>query len=85
LLTYADLQAPLPASSTTNLVWMTALGYVSNGFMPFTGDPGVMPPVKPLTAEDKDTLVTWLKQGAHDEGGTDCHPTCDWSDGTPGL
>jgi len=82
LMTYADTQAHLPASSA-NAVWMTALGYVSSGFMPFTGDPSVVPPVKPLTAEQKDTLLTWLNQGALDVGGTDCPMGWDWSKGPP--
>jgi hypothetical protein len=31
-----------------------------------------MPPVEPLTASEKATLLGWLKQGALAEGGTDC-------------
>jgi hypothetical protein len=32
----------------------------------------LMPPVEPLTAEEKATLLAWLEQGAEPEGGTDC-------------
>lgn len=32
----------------------------------------VMPPVEPLTAEEKATLLGWLEQGAQPVGGTDC-------------
>jgi hypothetical protein len=32
----------------------------------------VMPPVEPLTAEEKATLLGWLQQGAQPGGGTDC-------------
>lgn len=49
---------------------------VAKGFMPFVAlnEPPnpIMPPVEPLTADEKATLLGWLKQGALPEGGTDC-------------
>ena len=32
----------------------------------------IMPPVEPLTASEKATLLGWLKQGMKPEGGTNC-------------
>jgi hypothetical protein len=32
----------------------------------------LMPPVEPLTADEKTTLLGWLEQGAKPVGGTDC-------------
>jgi hypothetical protein len=49
---------------------------VDKGFMPLVAlnDPptSLMPPVEPLTADEKTTLLGWLEQGARPEGGTDC-------------
>jgi hypothetical protein len=56
---------------------------IASRFMPYMGDPTVMPPVKPLTDEQQTTMLTWLDQGALDTGGLDCPMTCDWSQGPP--
>ena len=78
LLTYADTQAPFPDKTSDKKVWQEMQLDVANGSMPVTSIPSVMPPVKPLTDEQKNTLLTWLAQGATDEGGQDCSNTCDW-------
>ncbi len=83
LMTYEDTQAPYPFATSTKKVWQEMQLVVGTGFMPYTADPMVMPPVKPLADEPKHTLLTWLMEGGRDEGGTDCPQTCDWSDGTP--
>jgi len=77
LMTYEDTQARYPVSSST-LVWEKMQEAVSKRSMPETGDPSVEPPVKPLTEAQRTTLLTWLAQGAHPEGGLDCPATCDW-------
>ena len=84
LLSYANTQAGYPRP-TSSPVWKRMQTDVTSNFMPYMGDPTVTPPVKPLTAQQKNTLLTWLMEGAHDEGGLDCPTTCDWSDGTPEL
>jgi hypothetical protein len=84
LLTYENTQTGYP-STTSEAVWKKMQRALTSGFMPYVGGPTAMPKVKPLTAEQKDTVLTWLSEGAHDEGGTDCPKTCDWSDGTPEL
>lgn len=73
-LTYEDTQAPY---GTSEFKYSDAmLGAVEKDQMPFlaANNPplNLMPPVEPLTAEEKDTLLTWLKQGAKPVGGTDC-------------
>ena len=73
-LTYADTQAPYYASDQK---WSDVmLGAVTRDFMPYVAlnDPptSLMPPVEPLTADEKATLLGWLGQGAKPEGGTDC-------------
>jgi len=78
LMTYEDTQARYPASSST-FVWERMERAVSNRSMPETGDPSVDPPVKPLTDGQRTTLLAWLAQGAHPEGGLDCSASCDWS------
>lgn len=56
--------------------FQAAIEQVEGDFMPYTAlnDPptSLMPPVEPLTGDEKATLLSWLKQGAKDEGGTDC-------------
>ena len=79
LLTYTDTQAPFPDKSSDKKVWQEMQFDVASGAMPYTGDKALMPPVMPLTDDQKTTLLTWLQQGAHDEGGQDCPQTCDWS------
>ena len=85
LLTYEDTQAPFPFATSTKLVWNKMQTDVTGRIMPYMGDPNIKPTVQPLTDEQFDTLTTWLDEGAHDEGGTACTATCDWSDGTPEL
>ena len=73
LLTYEDTQGPW---SATELVHDVMLRAVEEGFMPYLAlnDPptSLMPPVSPMSAPDKATLIAWLKQGAKPVGGTDC-------------
>lgn len=56
--------------------WQRAQEMVEQGFMPYLelNDPptSLMPPVEPLTADEKATLMGWFMQGALPEGGTDC-------------
>ena len=73
-LTYEDTQAPY---FDTNLPWWQVMqGAVDRDFMPFVdlNDPptSLMPPVEPLTVDEKATLLGWLNQGALPVGGTDC-------------
>ena len=83
LLTYADTQAPFPNKTSDKEVWKEIQIDVASGSMPYTGDKTIMPPVQPLTDDQKNTLLTWLAQGAHDEGGQACPQTCDWSKTSP--
>jgi hypothetical protein len=73
LLTYEDTQAEWSSTQSTHDVM---LDVVSRDIMPYVAlnDPptSIMPPVEPLTASEKATLVGWLEQGALPEGGTDC-------------
>lgn len=52
------------------------LDAITRNFMPYVAlnDPptSLMPPVEPLSDDEKQTLLTWLMQGALPEGGTDC-------------
>ncbi|MEO8902798.1 MAG: hypothetical protein ABI627_14840 [Polyangiaceae bacterium] len=82
LMTYADTQAPFPAPTSEEKVWQNMQSVVRLRFMPYTADATVMPPVKPLTEAQYDTLLAWLAQGAHAEGGRDCPQTCDWAKGS---
>ncbi len=83
LLTYADTQAPFPMPTSEEKVWQTMQSVIRLRFMPYTADKTVMPPVKPLTDEQQNTLLTWLAQGAKDEGGLDCPQTCAWPNTSP--
>jgi hypothetical protein len=72
--TYQDTQAPY---YTTDRQWSEVMaGAVERGIMPdlSQNEPPIslMPPVEPLTAGEKVTLLDWLAQGAKPEGGTDC-------------
>jgi len=78
LMTYEDTQAPYPTAGSSTLVWQKMQTAVSSGLMPETGNPSVVPAVKPLTSAQRTTLLDWLAQGAHDEGGRNCPMTCDW-------
>jgi len=73
LLTWEDTQAGWSATQNVNDVMLDA---VSRDFMPYVtlNDPptSLMPPVEPLIAAEKATLLAWLKQGALLEGGADC-------------
>jgi len=73
-LTYQDFLAPYGNSGST--YGEIAVRLVENGTMPYVvlNDPptSLMPPVEPLTAAEKATLLGWLKQGLKPEGGTDC-------------
>ena len=73
-LTYEDTQARY---YTTTKKFSDAMPLaVEQDFMPYVllneTDPPIMPPVEPLTPEEKTTLLEWLKQGALPVGGTDC-------------
>jgi hypothetical protein len=63
-------------SSDSREYYQAAIDQVESDLMPYTAlnDPptSVMPPVEALTSAEKATLLGWLKQGATDEGGTDC-------------
>jgi len=78
LMTYEDTQAPFPQPTSSTLVWQKMQSAVSNRTMPETGNPSVVPAVKPLTDAERNTLLNWFAQGAHDQGGRDCPMTCDW-------
>jgi hypothetical protein len=49
---------------------------VERDFMPYValneGDDPIMPPVEPLTGDEKATLLAWLRQGALPLDGTAC-------------
>jgi len=73
-LSYEDTQAQY---YMTDLKWSDVMvGMVENDFMPFVAlndSPDLVGgTVEPLTADEKATLLGWLKQGALPEGGTDC-------------
>ena len=80
LLTYADTQVPFPEAPTRK-VWEEMQTVIRDHSMPYTGDKTIMPLVQPLTDEQYDTMLTWLNEGAHDEGGQACPQTCAWSKG----
>ena len=81
LMTYEDTQAPYPLSTSTTLVWQKMQLAVKSGLMPETTNPSVMPKVVPLTDAQRNTLLDWLAQGAHAEGGRSCASACNWSKG----
>jgi hypothetical protein len=81
LVTYEDTQGQYAGSAVKKTVWQEMQKVISSRFMPYTADPSVMPPVKPLTDEQQATMLTWLAQGALDTGGQACPMTCDWSQG----
>jgi hypothetical protein len=73
-LTYADTQAQY---GTSEFKYSDAmLLAVDEGRMPYVAlnnpPTSIMPPVEPLTDDEKATLLGWLRQGALPEGGTDC-------------
>ena len=69
LMTYEDTQAPFPSATSSSLVWQRMQVAIRSGSMPETSNPAVVPAVKPLTDAQRSTLLEWLAQGAHDEGG----------------
>jgi hypothetical protein len=73
-LTYEDTQAQY--YMTKSKWWEIMKDAVTKDFMPatFLNSPpqSVMPPVEPLTMDEKTTLLTWLAQGAKPAGGTNC-------------
>jgi len=81
LMTYEDTQAPFPLSTSSTFVWQRMQVAVSTRAMPETSNPSVVPAVKPLSDAQQKTLLDWLAQGAHDEGGRNCPMTCDWANG----
>lgn len=70
-----DFQRPYGGSGSRRY-WQAAIDAVEQDIMPYVAlnEPptSLMPPVEPLTAEEKATLLGWLRQGASAEGGTDC-------------
>jgi hypothetical protein len=73
-LTYDDFQRPYGTSDRK--YWEAANDAVERDIMPYVAlnEPptSLMPPVEPLTADEKATLLGWFSQGATPEGGTDC-------------
>ncbi len=73
-LTYADTQAPY--FDTALAWWQVMQGVVDRDAMPYValneGSNPIMPPVEPLTVDEKAKLLGWLNQGALPVGGTDC-------------
>lgn len=73
-MTYEDTQAQY---YTTDRKWSDAMvSAVARGIMPDLAQNqpplSLMPPVEPLTEDEKTTLLDWLAQGAKPAGGTDC-------------
>jgi hypothetical protein len=79
LMTYEDTQVPFPLATSSTRVWQRMQVAVTTGAMPETSNPSVVPAVEPLTDAQRNTLLDWLAQGAHDEGGRTCPMTCEWS------
>ncbi len=69
LVAYEDTQAPYYSSEKQ--IWEVMQTAVSSGFMPLR-PAALMPPVEPLTCEQKSTLLGWLGQGAKPEGPSSC-------------
>jgi hypothetical protein len=83
LMTYEDTQAPFPLATSSTFVWQKMEVAVRSRVMPETSNPSVVPAVEPLTDAQRNTLLGWLAQGAHAEGGRNCPMACDWSKGPP--
>ena len=70
-----DFHRPYGSSGTVEY-WQVAVDQVESDTMPYVvlNNPptSLMPPVQPLSADEKATLLGWLRQGATEEGGTDC-------------
>ena len=73
-LTYEDTQAQY--FMTNSKWWEIMKNAVTKDVMPalFLNSPpqSLMPPVQPLTADEKATLLGWLDEGAKPTGGTKC-------------
>ena len=73
-LTVDDFQARYYESDSK--WWQVAAQQVESDAMPFvvlnTLPEPIMPPVEPLTADEKATLLEWLKAGAPADGGDVC-------------
>jgi hypothetical protein len=74
LLTYEDTQQQYYTTDRRYPEMM--LKAIESDFMPLLDLNGTvngpMPPAEPLTAAEKETLLTWLRQCAPPTGGTDC-------------
>ena len=57
-------------------VWHHMISVLEIDFMPLRTLPITVidPPIQPLDPACKNTLLTWLRQGAQPSGGTDCNP-----------
>ncbi len=71
LLEHSDLHQAYPPNRTDREVWQAMEVAVEIDFMPYTAL-DLDPPVQPLTAEEKSTLLAYLGAGAPPTGGTDC-------------
>jgi hypothetical protein len=69
LLTWEDTQQPFGVGG--ELRYMRMLQAVRDGSMPYT-ESDIEPPVAALSTAEKETLVTWLEQGARPLGGRAC-------------
>ncbi|HEY6557151.1 MAG TPA: hypothetical protein VI072_07755 [Polyangiaceae bacterium] len=69
MLTWDDTQQPYGVSGLLRHQRMFEV--VRDDIMPFRFSP-IEPPVEPLAAEDKATLLNWLAQGAQPLGGRAC-------------
>jgi hypothetical protein len=73
-LDYDDTQAPYVDDTLKYSDVMLLV--VERDFMPYVtlneGDDPIMPPVEPLTGDEKATLLGWLRQGALPLDGTAC-------------
>lgn len=67
LMTWDDIQQPFGDGKR----FQAMAAAVRGGTMPFQGS-DIQPPVGPLGAADKATLLTWLDQGAQPVGGRAC-------------
>jgi hypothetical protein len=68
LLTWQDTRA----SYLDTPIWRLMIQAVSTDYMPFMGDPKLKPPVQPLSASQKQTLLDWLHQGGPPASGVVC-------------
>jgi hypothetical protein len=69
LLTWSDTRA----SYGVQLVYQAMLPAIESDFMPYT-ELDLEPPVQPLTANEKETLLDWLEGGAEPVEDRVCSP-----------